>query len=313
MAHAQAAGWEEEEEEQMYPAAVTQKYGGECEWGMLCGGGAEKGVEMEWVLDSGAKAHMASDPRAFVSLRSCSGKKVGTFGGPVEVKGVGEVVLVLPGGDKVTLKNVLYLPDSPVPIGLISVGLAMAQGAKLHGDSPGHMLLELPNGQMMHAHQHRRYHNPSKLFYVQCSTLPAQERKRIRAATLQQLKTAIAAAAVGAEQQEEEGWAGALQLGVSAPQLGVSAPAAVWHKRMGHTSYNGLQRMVGKVEGMAVGKEELQAAAQQPCELCVATNLAAAPHPQQQQHTVRLLELVHSNVAGPIQTVPGGEVLLHTA
>jgi len=83
-----------------------------------------------------------------------------------------------------------------------------------------------------------------------------------------------------------------------------TSTAAVLHKRMGHTGWSGLRRMVGNVNGMgAVMARELTAAQQPPCEICVSTKLTAAPHPLTEQRAEKPLEKVHTDVAGPIDTV----------
>lgn len=103
----------------------------------MVGRGAHMGKEMEaskgkvkWVLSFGCSSHMTNNATAFCALTPTSGKYIRSYGSRVEVKGVGVVVLDL-GGSQITLTEVLFVPVSPILIGLISTGRVPERGAKL--------------------------------------------------------------------------------------------------------------------------------------------------------------------------------------
>lgn len=233
---------------------------------------------MSWALDSGASSHMCSQHHAFSSLTSMEPGEayVNAYGGePLAVRGRGKIDLVLRNGDRVTLINVLYVPGGS-NTSLISLGQCQAAGCRIEGDGYGNQLSIISTtGAVMTGtstpSSHRLY-----FFYARLPTLIEREMKQLYC--LQAAARSYLA------------------------EPSYSTKATLWHERLGHTAYSGMQRMLGAVQGMDVTAQQLRDAATHTCEVCVATKLAATPHSPQPHSTQRPLELVHTDVAGPTHT-----------
>ena len=89
---------------------------------------------------------------------------------------------------------------------------------------------------------------------------------------------------------------------VCTPMLGTSMLAAkatpeVWHRRFGHLGMENLMRLPSMVRGM-----ELEGpAARTPCETCLESKQHKQPHPPSTRESHAPLELVHSDVCGPME------------
>ncbi|KAI0340729.1 hypothetical protein BDW22DRAFT_1315755, partial [Trametopsis cervina] len=74
---------------------------------------------------------------------------------------------------------------------------------------------------------------------------------------------------------------------------------SLWHRRLAHFHHSGLKKLVS--EGLVTGlKLESSASADPIYEPCLAGKLNAAPFPSSDSRAARPLELVHSDVHGPL-------------
>lgn len=73
---------------------------------------------------------------------------------------------------------------------------------------------------------------------------------------------------------------------------------SLWHRRLGHVNYKTLYEM--KQKGVVEGIEGTLEKNGQVCESCIAGKQTRLPHKQQRPKTKRVLELIHSDVCGPI-------------
>ena len=346
--------WEDRWEEAI-PGMVKEEEVHELEEAYAAGVEGGKGVEMEWVLDSAATAHISSDPRPFLHMTPSQGY-ISTYSGKLEVKGTGVVAIQQQGKKQVLLHNVLYVPSSPHPIGLISIGQEQDKGAIVSGHGST-LTLTLADGSNIVGSKFRKFsQTPSTLFFVQATTNPPEQQiiERVWYAQQQahepsskeqrilelrerysiddlgeeedlkvtlgvfpkkkevETKLTVGAMSVVDMQWEPVAAAGPEFALTASLQQTIVTPAAILHKRMGHTAYTGLLRMLGRAEGMeGVSVADLKSASTiggtggRTCGVCVATKLAARSHPsvQYQITSARPLELVHTDVAGPINTV----------
>ena len=101
---------------------------------------------------------------------------------------------------------------------------------------------------------------------------------------------------------------------------GETAMAAVedpelWHRRFGHLGYDNLAKLAAGnlVTGMATTAAEFKTAGEQACGTCITSKQHKIPRPSSSSDTEKPLELVHTDVCGPMQ-VPslGGSVYLAT-
>jgi len=74
----------------------------------------------------------------------------------------------------------------------------------------------------------------------------------------------------------------------------------LWHRRLCHPSYPVLKKMIK--EGLVTGLKITSPSKPDPiCEPCLAGKMVADPFPSSTNHSYKLLELVHSDVHGPIK------------
>lgn len=70
-----------------------------------------------------------------------------------------------------------------------------------------------------------------------------------------------------------------------------------WHMRLGHLKYDSVKKLPSLVKGMNVNTDS-----QSPivCKVCVEGKQTKLPHNQRRKRATRALELVHSDLMGPI-------------
>lgn len=81
---------------------------------------------------------------------------------------------------------------------------------------------------------------------------------------------------------------------------------SLWHRRLGHINYNSLKKMAR--DGLVTGMKITSGSAHDPiCEPCLAGKMHADPFPLSAHRSTKPLELIHSDVHGPIpvQTASG--------
>lgn len=72
--------------------------------------------------------------------------------------------------------------------------------------------------------------------------------------------------------------------------------STLWHRRLGHISTSNLEKLVGMVDGM---NSKIQSG-QGICEICVSGKQTKLPHKTERTRASRPLQLVHSDIMGPI-------------
>ena len=89
----------------------------------------------------------------------------------------------------------------------------------------------------------------------------------------------------------------------------------LWHRRYGHMGYDGLAKLAAGnlVSGMKVSAEDFKKAGETPCGTCITSKQHKASRPSSDSETVRPLELLHTDVCGPMQVQSlGGSSYLAT-
>ena len=71
-----------------------------------------------------------------------------------------------------------------------------------------------------------------------------------------------------------------------------------WHKRMGHADLKMIKKLPESTNGMEMKIPETIT----PCETCIATKMAKTPFPTSTRRATKPLQLVHTDIAGPIRT-----------
>jgi len=81
---------------------------------------------------------------------------------------------------------------------------------------------------------------------------------------------------------------------------GVDPKAALWNRRYGHLSVDGLMRTLEVVNGMDVTRSALATLKGAPCKPCIMGKMFRAPYVASDREHERALVLVHSGVIGPM-------------
>jgi len=71
----------------------------------------------------------------------------------------------------------------------------------------------------------------------------------------------------------------------------------LWHKRMGHLNIDSMKRLQGQVDGI---KEDLSKSSKEMCQTCIEGKQTQQPHNQTRIRAKRPLQLVHSDLLGPV-------------
>ena len=72
----------------------------------------------------------------------------------------------------------------------------------------------------------------------------------------------------------------------------------IWHQRMGHMSHNALKRYKDSVKGISLDATNHD---QSPCPGCELSKHTRSPFPSSSKRSDQILQIVHSNLAGPMQ------------
>jgi transposase InsO family protein len=82
----------------------------------------------------------------------------------------------------------------------------------------------------------------------------------------------------------------------------VASPGLMAHRKIGHASYKTLQRIArgGLVQGLEITPEQVKTAMEEPCLPCLTSKAHRMPAPPSDTRASKPLELVHSDVIGPM-------------
>jgi hypothetical protein len=217
-----------------------------------------------WLVDSGAGSHIT--PYADLLVNAVEDTSVTiTFGNKSQAQSThrGEVWLQAPNGSSVEhfkLTNVLLVPDASG--NLFSVKQADKAGATC----------VFKHGEC------RVYKEGALLVKADESDVPGLYAFKARPRTAQETIT------------------------VCTSKTSVVETAELWHARLSHAAYSTLEHMArsGSVQGINVGAPDFARAANQLCEPCVMGKQVRAPFPTSTTKTQAPLELLHTDVAGPM-------------
>lgn len=83
--------------------------------------------------------------------------------------------------------------------------------------------------------------------------------------------------------------------------------AFIWHRRLGHINYGYLQKMRNSEIGVTFKVNNDDAKRIKSCEICPLAKLTKTPFKASNSETKEILELIHSDVCGPMETQSIGE------
>jgi transposase InsO family protein len=229
----------------------------------------------DWLLDSGASMHLCHTRQWFADFTPVSGKSVVLADGrviPVLGRGRIDVDISVAGRSSLnTLNEVLYVPD--IAANLLSVAKMTEAGLQLsfHGQ---HCIIRSKHGAVIA----RAEKQDNRLYRILARARP----------TGKEVSSKESDAALAAVAPQEE------------------CPLQVAHQRMGHLHFKGLQQLHSQQLATdipwkaAPANEQANASACDSCHMGK-SHRAAMPHAAA-KHTTQALELVHSDICGPMQT-----------
>lgn len=80
----------------------------------------------------------------------------------------------------------------------------------------------------------------------------------------------------------------------------------LWHRRLGHLGYDNLARLTTMVDGITVSPADFKAAKVEPCDPCMKGKQHRLPFSDSDTVTRRPLELLHTDLCGPMPTASLG-------
>ena len=226
------------------------------------------GKRVDWVLDTGANAHIINDASVVHNVKPTRAKVAQLDGSLVAAQGTCSMQLkTLVDGAQVsiTLHEVLLVPEAPY--NLLSQNAAQDRGVEV--TARGRTTYLMHSG------------------YVAAVALRGQQH-----GGLPIVKT----------------WASAPHTAAIAMAPRKATQAELWHQRLGHLSYTTMAQMVqnGAVKGLHVSEKELRNKAAEVCDTCVMAKHAASSHPASEARAAKPLELVHSDLMGPFEMESAG-------
>lgn len=224
--------------------------------------------DYEWYVDSGASSHMTPYGQLLSNIMPTKVSKVmGANSAKLDVQGAGNMTLKLDTA-LVTVDNVLHVPG--LSANLLSVHHIASKGNSVLFDSTG-CTIKNARGEIV------AQCKSSNGVYKFCSTSNTQK---------------------NATQQFDDSCKNKCMLSKQKPS------AVLWHRRLGHIN---LQRMKlmrdGAVDGLDFDDNDADV---KSCEVCAMGKQARSPFGRSESQSTQLLELIHSDVIGPMENVSIG-------
>lgn len=286
-----------------------------------------------WVVDSGAAAHVCHDRTAFSSMQSTAAAGIVTSSGAKQpAAGEGTVVLSITAVDgtqhAVQLESVLYVPTATA--NLLSTQQHTSKGNHIHLHSgTGHIisagfvaalvpqfgLLTLPTlsstqiaaaGEPAVMQATRQPAPPlSSEASVEASIKPMESSSahtQHSSTPMQHSSTRTQPSSAPRTHHSTLSTPTPLAFGGRTFKPLQLARAQLWHRRMGHIGSHALAQLPRMAGGLDISTDQVQAAAARspPCATCLSSKQHAQPSPSSQHSTNKPLQLLHSDVCGPI-------------
>jgi len=282
-----------------------------------------------WAVDSGASHHMCGVATDLTDLHQGRGVTITIADGTATratTRGTAELRV---NGTKVTLHEVLVVPGTKVP--LFSVRTASRAGFTTEFSDTGVIIRQAGNtilrgktsGGIYVLHAQRVGGRTKALAATAATPSPPQH-------TVTSADVVAAAPPAGPEEAPtppmgrptEEAASppstmpklsgGPGTAAVPLPRGGVDAKAALWHRRYGHLSVDGLSRTLEAVDGMDLTRSSLATLKGAPCEPCIMGKMVRAPYLASDRDPGRVLKIIHSDLIGPmsVPTTKGRRYML---
>jgi transposase InsO family protein len=245
---------------------------------------AVTGSKGGFVIDSGASFHMVNDPSLLRNQQTTSVDITTANKELLRCNTKGEAVFLNHAGEQVLLREVLLLPA--LTCNLLSVKKASEAGLSVQF-AHNSVTFTQPNGRLL---------------------LKGRSVGSLYELTGHALRQAVAAAAATVTQNPT-----AAEPSTPAPppppiaigNANLRNVGILWHRRLGHIGVSSLAKMAANKR--AIGLPEPAAFSAIPtCWSCVSGKATRNPFPVSTNNTSRPLELLHIDIAGPVQTKSAG-------
>ena len=228
----------------------------------------------EWILDTGASAHMTWDKRMFSSFKPIvTTRKVQTGGARLAIEGIGTVRIADTANNTIRFKNVLYVPD--LGVNLISVGTLCDKGVRF----------SMPN-----ASSDIHFYHDGKLIFraTRAGRFWCLNRFSRRAGEMALRATASSYA----DDSSDE-----LAL-VSEVDVGEKRESSyrLWHRRIGHLGVGKVRSLYDVADGLE--QRIVPGSGEALCDVCLETKMRREKRGRCAPRS-ELLELVGMDICGP--------------
>ena len=227
----------------------------------------------EWVMDGAATHHITPHKHSFTSMETTDLPQLTQVTGPTAAVGRGTVRLAVKQPHKqpqiVELREVLWVPTAGCQ--LLSEVRAQQAGARVSGEG-GSRQIKWPGGVCIEA-QLGASSNPihSNLFTFTADSISSP--------------------------------AHSAALATTGPQ---QSAAQLWHRRLGHLSPTSMAKLPGMVRGLDISSKQAAALGEGWCAKCLSSKQSRQQHTGTSQPARQLLELLHTDVMGPLPESLGG-------
>jgi hypothetical protein len=223
-----------------------------------------------FIIDSRASQHMVNKSELLLNIRPTD-IWVKTAGDQeLHCTAKGEAVILTATGQEVLLQEVLLLPA--MTCNLLSVPKAIENGLKVDFQDNGQVLFTQSNSSVL-----LRGQASGSLFELAGYAIVQQT---------------IAAQADTKCQMD-------------VPSTSAGRNGILWHRRLGHIGFTSLAKMASKKRVKGLPSLEVFARPS-PCWACASGKLPRGPFPLSTNATCRPLELLHTDIAGPMQVASAG-------
>lgn len=282
-AHGRGRNWKQKANDSMAAIAMA---GGNHEKVMHAAsmrGENGKGTTVEWVIDSGATQHVLKDAALAKNMRSTDICLMIADGSSVKAAGVCDLQMTTWVGRRcidMSLSNVLVVPQAPYNLfsgptatrHKLSIEFLRGSGTGVLRNASGHVTGIARPGERGLSFLTAHWAAPAAGADVHVG-IPT-----------------------GGEKMQEQALCASRD------------SATLWHRRLGHLSYAAIAKMArdGSFAGGPVDAKQLQAKIGTVCKTCVEAKHAADSHRVSDSRATSPLQLVHSDLMGPMRPASAG-------
>lgn len=229
----------------------------------------------DWIVDSGCSSHMMNDKKHLKDFRQSVGQVCVANNNKIDCVGRGNITLLLNKKVKCNISDIMYVPL--LSTNLLSVAKITEKGHQVVFDKTECNIFNSRGKCIANGKKVNGVYRLNGVISGCNETCPQVQNKTVHSAPLQN----------------------ELQRASSAKETAVPA-VSVWHSRLGHLGYGGMCALRDNNSIMFQGELEV-------CVPCLEGKQAARPFPvREAKRTSQPLELIHSDVCGPMSVCSWG-------